>query len=80
MICVIGGSGFYNFLDDSEIKPIKSPFGVVNVEVGKIQNKDVKTFLSKAKQQSIISIIIGSRSSGYISKTTQCRFCLTAKM
>ncbi|OLS28318.1 MAG: putative 6-oxopurine nucleoside phosphorylase [Candidatus Heimdallarchaeota archaeon LC_2] len=53
MICVIGGSGFYNFLEDVENKIIETPFGEVSVEVGKIQNKDVIFLPRHGKRHSI---------------------------
>ncbi|MCE7736552.1 MAG: MTAP family purine nucleoside phosphorylase [Candidatus Heimdallarchaeota archaeon] len=53
MICVIGGSGFYNFLEDVQIKQIETPFGEISLEVGKIENKDVIFIPRHGKKHSI---------------------------
>lgn len=41
MIAIIGGSGFYNFLDSCETKQIDTPFGKVRYESGQVDGVDV---------------------------------------
>lgn len=41
MIGIIGGSGFYSFLENPSEKTVNTPFGDTNVYSGKIGNKDV---------------------------------------
>ena len=41
MIAIVGGSGFYNFLDTGETRVIDTPFGKVSYETGKIDKTDV---------------------------------------
>lgn len=41
MIVIIGGSGFYNFLDSTVTKEIETPFGKVRYESGQVDGVDV---------------------------------------
>ncbi len=40
-VAVIGGSGFYTFLEDPETQPIETPYGAVPVSVGEVSGREV---------------------------------------
>lgn len=53
LIGIIGGSGFYEFLDDFEEKAISTPFGEVKFDVGTRSGKDVCFIPRHGKDHSI---------------------------
>lgn len=54
MIGIIGGSGFYKFLDNMESKTVTTPFGDVDVEVGSIDDKKACFIPRHGKKHSIL--------------------------
>lgn len=61
MICVIGGSGFYNFLESVTSKVVETPFGEVSVEIGKVGEKDVIFIPRHGKKHSVAPAQINYR-------------------
>lgn len=61
MIGIIGGSGFYNFIEDPEEVKIDTPFGNVTFEFGKIGGKDIYFIPRHGKTHSILPSKINYR-------------------
>ncbi|MHA2248725.1 MAG: MTAP family purine nucleoside phosphorylase [Candidatus Kariarchaeaceae archaeon] len=61
MIGIIGGSGFYNFLDESEKVEVQTPFGQVEFEIGKVNETEVYFIPRHGKQHSILPSRINYR-------------------
>ncbi|MHA2275553.1 MAG: MTAP family purine nucleoside phosphorylase, partial [Candidatus Kariarchaeaceae archaeon] len=53
MIGIIGGSGFYNFTENMEMKTIDTPFGSVTYEIGTIKGKTVFFIPRHGKKHSV---------------------------
>ena len=53
MIAIIGGSGFYDFIENSEERKIDTPFGEVQFDFGKVMDKDVIFIPRHGKKHSI---------------------------
>ena len=65
MIGIIGGSGFYEFLDNMEPKTVTTPFGDVDVEIGSIDDKKACFIPRHGKKHSILPQDINYRANIY---------------
>ncbi len=65
MIGIIGGSGFYKFLDNMEAKTISTPFGDVDVEIGSIEDNKACFIPRHGKKHSILPQDINYRANIY---------------
>ncbi len=67
MIGIIGGSGFYDFVDNAEIKKIETPFGDVNYEIGYINGKEICFIPRHGSKHSVAPSQINYRANIYAS-------------
>lgn len=65
MIGVIGGSGFYEFLENPEKELVKTPFGNATVFTGKIENKNIVFIPRHGNKHSILPSQINYRANIY---------------
>ena len=65
MIAIIGGSGFYDFIENSEERKIDTPFGEVKFDFGKVMDKDVIFIPRHGKKHSIAPSSINYRGNIY---------------
>jgi 5'-methylthioadenosine phosphorylase len=61
MLGIIGGSGFYNFLDNPEVISVETPFGEIEFEQGVINEKKVFFIPRHGKAHSILPSQINYR-------------------
>lgn len=76
MIGVIGGSGFYDFLEDISTEIIYTPFGDVTVELGKLDGKDVLFIPRHGKYHSIPPHQINYRANIYAAHVKKVKFLI----
>ena len=65
MIAIIGGSGFYDFIENSEERKIDTPFGEVQFDFGKIMDKEVIFIPRHGKKHNIAPSSINYRGNIY---------------
>ncbi len=69
MIGVIGGSGLYKFIENAIVKKIDTPFGEVNVDIGKINGEEVVFIPRHGNRHSIPPSQINYRANIYAAHT-----------
>ncbi|MHA2501315.1 MAG: MTAP family purine nucleoside phosphorylase [Candidatus Kariarchaeaceae archaeon] len=77
MYIIIGGSGFYDFLENSHMETIETPFGVVDIERGTLDTKEVAFLPRHGKKHSIMPSAINYRANIFAAHLLNAKMILT---